>query len=151
MKRLPLALTIVVAILAGCDTPPLEDPIDTDHELHQCDVSVCAPTTISEAEREIEPSPLRDGDELPVEQPGMTVRTLPANEPQDTTAPSGRNGFATYTVTASDTGGYSGIAQRVYGQGRYWYIIANANPEITAAQLCPGMVIIIPPLPENAD
>ena len=43
------------------------------------------------------------------------------------------------------------IAKKVYGQGEYWSLIRNANPDADPQTLKVGDELIIPPLPEQDD
>ncbi len=52
-----------------------------------------------------------------------------------------------YTVTVSDTGGFSGIAEDQYGSARYWPLIAEANPGVDSSRLREGMQLVLPPKP----
>jgi nucleoid-associated protein YgaU len=54
-----------------------------------------------------------------------------------------------YIVVADDKGFY-GIAKKVYGDSKYLYLIAKANPTVQSERLTPGMKLTIPPLPPEA-
>jgi nucleoid-associated protein YgaU len=54
-----------------------------------------------------------------------------------------------YTVAAGDKGFYD-IAKKVYGDSKYYYLIAKANPAVQSERLTPGMKLVIPPLPVEA-
>ncbi len=51
----------------------------------------------------------------------------------------------TYTVKPGDAG-FWGIAEKVYGEGRYWQLIARANPNTDSNALRVGQKLSIPPL-----
>jgi nucleoid-associated protein YgaU len=153
MKHLTLVMMILSLAALGCDTPPLEDPVEDHDSLHQCDPSVCEPTPAgAEAEATpVEPAPPAQPDqpvEVVVKEVPNTVQpyTGPVEEEPDAPADAG---YATYTVTDDDTGGYWGIAQKLYGAGKYWYLIAEANPDVDSTLLRVGMELAIPPLPEG--
>lgn len=54
-----------------------------------------------------------------------------------------------YGASADDTGGYWGIAEKVYGHGKHWKLIADANPDVNVRALRVGQQLIIPPLPNG--
>lgn len=54
----------------------------------------------------------------------------------------------TYVVQDGDRG-FWGIAQKpeIYGDGKYWYLIAKANPDAESSNLRKGQRLVIPPKP----
>lgn len=54
-------------------------------------------------------------------------------------------GTLTYTTVAGDT--FAGISTAFYGTPQHWRRIADANPQVDAAQMAPGTVLSIPPKP----
>ncbi len=52
-----------------------------------------------------------------------------------------------YAVRAGDQGLW-GIAKIVYGHGKYWSLIAKANPDVDFNALRVGQELIIPPFPK---
>ena len=54
----------------------------------------------------------------------------------------------TYTVAAGDMGFWA-IAAKVYGDGKYMYLIAEGNPGVNSSALKVGQVLRIPPLPPS--
>ncbi len=54
-----------------------------------------------------------------------------------------------YVVKAGDQG-FWGIAENVYGDGKYFTLIARANPEADTNSLREGQRLVIPPLPSPA-
>lgn len=58
-------------------------------------------------------------------------------------------GKGEYVVKKGDAG-FWGIAQTVYGNGKYWALIAKANPKVSSSGLKIGDKLIIPPKPESA-
>ena len=70
----------------------------------------------------------------------------------------GNNGPAGYTMNARGGGvyvvqegdtGYWSIAEKVYGQGEHWALIAKANPGVDVEKLRAGQKLVIPPLPKS--
>ncbi|MDY6913728.1 MAG: LysM peptidoglycan-binding domain-containing protein [Planctomycetota bacterium] len=53
-----------------------------------------------------------------------------------------------YTVQKGDAG-FWGIATKVYGDGKHWRLIENANPNAVSRSLRPGQKLIIPPLADR--
>ena len=51
-----------------------------------------------------------------------------------------------YIVRAGDAG-FWGVAEKVYGHGKYWTHIRRANPGVDSNTLAPGKRLVIPPLP----
>jgi len=59
------------------------------------------------------------------------------------------DGERTYIAQKGDS--FWIIARKVYGQGEYWSLIRNANPDVDPQTLRVGDELIIPPLPEEDD
>ncbi len=59
-------------------------------------------------------------------------------------------GPQTYVVAAEDTRGYWGIAEKVYGHGKHYELIARANPTVNPSELRPGQKLTLPPLESEA-
>ena len=57
-------------------------------------------------------------------------------------------GGGVYVVQEGDTG-YWGIAEKVYGNGEHWRLIADANPGVDVETLRAGQKLKIPPLPKG--
>jgi len=57
-------------------------------------------------------------------------------------------GKKTYTVRAGDNG-FSVVSKRVYDTPKHWKLIRDANPGVLSTALRPGMVLKIPPLPDQ--
>jgi len=91
------------------------------------------------AGRELTIPPLPEAGEKPAapRQPGRIASPKP-----DRPAATGR----TYTVQAGDPG-FWGVAKKVYGDGKYFYLIRQANPGVDTGKLMPGQKLIIPPKP----
>jgi nucleoid-associated protein YgaU len=64
----------------------------------------------------------------------------PANSPA---AVSSNSASRTHRVAAGET--FVSIARMVYGDGRYYQAIADANPTLSPEKLKPGVVIQLPP------
>ena len=62
-----------------------------------------------------------------------------------TPAPAGPAGTRRYTIQSNDT--LADISAAFYGTPDRWRAILQANPELKAAHLPPGTVIVIPPAP----
>jgi len=54
----------------------------------------------------------------------------------------------TYIVQHGDNGFWT-VSARMYGHGRYFGVIAEANPNVDSTALHPGRRLIVPPLPEK--
>jgi len=52
-------------------------------------------------------------------------------------------GFRYYVVSESDTNGFVGIAEKIYGDGDRWRDIAQANPGIDPRRLEPGQELFL--------
>ena len=76
------------------------------------------------------------------EQPAPVTPVLTPVRPVDS-PPAGQR---TYVVKAGDAG-FWGIAEKMYGHGKHWPLIANANPGVEHNRLKVGQELIIPPLP----
>jgi nucleoid-associated protein YgaU len=63
---------------------------------------------------------------------------------------SGSGASQTYTVQKGDNG-FWGVAQKVYGNGKYHELIASANPQVDPQKLQVGQKLIVPPLPAGGD
>ena len=60
------------------------------------------------------------------------------------------SGASVYVAQKDDLGFWS-IAQKVYGDGKHWRLIADANPGVDVEKLRPGQKLKIPPLPKAKD
>jgi len=75
--------------------------------------------------------------------PGKTTRREPASR-----KPAMRTATTTgpvYIVQPGDNG-FWGVAEKVYGDGRYWELIAGANPKADTRKLRAGQKLVIPPV-----
>lgn len=101
-------------------------------------------TLIAKANPDLKPEALRPGQKvtippLPVEDAGGDLRGGQALEGAAT-------GSTTYKVQDGDLG-FWGIAEKVYGSGKYFHLIEKANPGVDPTVLRPGQVLVIPPKP----
>lgn len=55
-----------------------------------------------------------------------------------------------YTVKENDQGFWA-VSEHVYGDGKHWALIAQANPKADSCRLRAGQTLTIPPLPKAAD
>lgn len=70
-----------------------------------------------------------------------------ANPAPAATMPAGRAGIENgYYVVQEGDAGLWGISQKVYGDGKYWYVIAKANPDLNPMRLEPGQRLATPSL-----
>jgi nucleoid-associated protein YgaU len=95
--------------------------------------------------------------------PAPATTTSPYDRPRETTPRTDRYGTMTpvrtstttttaatpgsYTVTENDTTGFWGISEKVYGSGKYYQLIQDANPQVDSRALRPGTMLRIPPKP----
>ena len=95
-------------------------------------------------------SGLLGGASAPVSKPDRGLpgfRTF-ADQPAAANAEAVANG--TYVVTSLDIEGAWGIARRVYGKSKYYYLIRDANPGVDWGNLQPRQRIRIPKLAASA-
>jgi nucleoid-associated protein YgaU len=82
--------------------------------------------------------------------PAPTAKPAPAVLPVkvETAAPAAPAAApeGAYIVKKGDIGFWS-IAEKVYGQGKYWTLISKANPNVDSNNLAVGQKLVIPPLP----
>lgn len=68
------------------------------------------------------------------------------------TAPGAENFYSdverTYVVQHGDNGFWT-VSARMYGDGKYFGVIADANPDVDSNSLRPGQKLFVPPLPEK--
>lgn len=116
---------------------------------------------IQKANPQIDPSKLRPGMKLVIpDRPDAAGRTGGTSATATrTTAPANQhgqvitdNGRRYYIVAAGDRG-YWGIAakDKVYGAGKYSYLIHQANPGVNSDNLQPGDKLLIPPRPAGSE
>ena len=102
---------------------------------------------IAEANPDVDPTRLRAGQVLRI--PPLPREQSPDDAEAEAMADA-PSGSRSYTVQAGDAG-FWGIAKKLYGAGKYYYLIAEANPDANPARLQPGQVLVIPPLPDDAE
>ncbi len=91
---------------------------------------------IAEANPDADSSSLRAGQTLTI--PPLPERTTPERR-----TPRTFGGEETYTVQEGDAG-FWGIAAKVYGNGKYWPLLAEANPDLDSSKLRAGQVLVVP-------
>lgn len=69
-----------------------------------------------------------------------------SNESPGAAEASWPSGQRIYVVRAGDSGFWT-VAQNVYGHGKYWHLVARANPTADSNALRAGQKLKIPPLP----
>jgi nucleoid-associated protein YgaU len=99
---------------------------------------------IAKANPNVSSNSLQPGDKLVL--PDKSAATT---APAATTLTPGP-GQEVYTVTKEDTTGLWGIAKKKYGDGKYYYLIAKANPKVDASRLKVGQQLILPAPPPEA-
>lgn len=124
---------------------------------------------IQQANRGVRPEALRVGMKLVIPPlpsdsapsaspvvPSAVSSLAPATTSPVSPSPAGRrgevfteNGRRYYIVQSGDMG-YWGIARKVYGDGKYSYLIDRANPGVDSYSLKPGDRLVVPPLKESA-
>ena len=82
----------------------------------------------------------------PIVRPVIGSRTPPINPVTPGIGPVPAGPHRTYVVQKGDAGFWA-IAQKVYGDGREWTLIAKANPGADSNALKPGQKLRIPPKP----
>lgn len=116
---------------------------------------------IQKANPTVDPTRLRPGTRLII--PLLAKRTTPGTRParlrrgaferaraaQHGKTIVGPDGKRYYVVQSGDAG-FWGISKKVYGDGKYSYLIGRANPGITSETLQPGDKLLIPPKPAES-
>jgi nucleoid-associated protein YgaU len=112
-------------------------------------------TLIAQANPGVESSSLSPGKKLKIPAKPAPRAAEPSREarggvvtPAGPAAPAA-NGQTEYVVKKGDAG-FWGIAQTVYGNGKYWAMIAKANPKVSSSGLKIGDKLVIPAKPESA-
>ena len=59
--------------------------------------------------------------------------------------PTPASGEKLYVVRKGDSGFWT-VAEKMYGAGKYWPVVAKANPQVASSALRPGQTLVIPPL-----
>lgn len=77
---------------------------------------------------------------------GQTAATAPSGSARTRGAVFTENNRQYYIVQSGDAG-YWGIARKVYGDGKYSYLIDRANSGVDSSSLQPGDKLVIPPIP----
>jgi len=97
---------------------------------------------IAQANPKADSNALRAGQRLIIPpKPGPGPRTLQPTRRKPVAA-AGTSG--TYVVEKGDNGFWD-VAKKMYGNGKYWRLISDANPGVDSGALQPGQRLIIPP------
>jgi LysM repeat protein len=82
----------------------------------------------------------------------LVVPPLPQKHRRKPVEPEPVGGFIgggrTYVVQKGDAG-FWGVSVKVYGHGKYYKVIAKANPGVNSESLSPGQRLIVPPKPAD--
>ncbi len=99
-------------------------------------------TLIAGANPQADSNALRPGQELRL--PALPAETPVGPAPVEVAAyPVAPSGTRLYIVQEGDAG-FWGVSQKVYGYGKYFYMIARANPQADTNKLKPGQRLVIP-------
>ncbi len=134
----PIAPIRVVPEPAPTITPRVEPPIVPIRVVPEP-----APTITPRVEPPI-PS-IREVPVIPVLPPAPGAHEMPVT-PGPGIAPVGPTVEETYEVQKGDSGFWA-IAEKKYGDGKYYYLIAKANPNVSSNSLRPGQKLVIPAKP----
>lgn len=93
------------------------------------------------------PAPLNPEAEKPKPAPRPIKRVEPATLTDAMNAPQkpAQAKLTYYVVRQDDT--FWSISRRVYGSGKYWKTIQDANPDVSPERLFVGQKIVIPEIP----
>ncbi len=100
---------------------------------------------IASANPNVEPTAMRPG----------TALVIPPRPVRGTTSPAGvggntvvEGGVKRYFIKKDDSGFWT-VALKMYGDGKYWPVIAEANPGLDPLRLRPGQPVVVPELTEE--
>jgi nucleoid-associated protein YgaU len=128
---------------------PVEPAIPTIRETLPAIPPAPIVPSIREAPPAIGPAPvipsIREVPVIPVLPPGPGAHEMPVT-PGPGIAPVGPTVEETYEVQKGDSGFWA-IAEKKYGDGKYYYLIAKANPNVSSNSLRPGQKLVIPAKP----
>jgi len=99
---------------------------------------------IARANPSVDSSALQPGQKLLI--PPLPGGKKPVKQPANKTAPKVAATGGNYTVQAGDDRGFWGIAEKVYGDGKYVYLLVEANPQVDPSKLQVGQKLVVPPL-----
>ena len=106
-------------------------------------------TLIAKANPDADSNRLKPGDVLIMPDRATDSTTSPdSTGPAATITPG--PGQKVHTVTKADNTGFWGIAKKYYGNGKYYTLIAKANPKVKSGSLKAGQQLIIPELTDEA-
>lgn len=97
-------------------------------------------TLIAQANPGVDSNALRPGKKLIMPPKPVARTTTPGSPGGIVVSPSGQR---QYVVKKGDSGFWA-ISKTVYGDGKYWAIIAKANPNANSSRLHPGDTLVIP-------
>ncbi len=142
----PLADPLKDTVDDGGLMDPAEDPLK-DPKLARGDEGGFIKET-SEALKDgglLDPAadPLDDDDDTGFIRPKMGDE---GDTTKTTATPAGE--ATTYTVKKGDNGFWV-VAENVYGNGKHWTLIRDANPTVSSTALQPGMKLVCPPKPSK--
>ncbi|MFP4105956.1 MAG: LysM peptidoglycan-binding domain-containing protein [Phycisphaerae bacterium] len=135
------------------DVEPIE-PVEPEDDLVVPDVEPIEP--VDEEDTDVVETDPGAGVVEPLIPEVEPIAPIPDEEPEDTAVvPEPIDGGdetplpdtdRTYTVKEGDAGFWQ-ISQNVYGDGKHWTLLAQANPDVNTNRLRPGQKLKIPPLP----
>lgn len=139
--RLDLGPTLEGPTVSRPDTAPAR-PVPVVVERTTPTPGVSGPAVTVESRTDRTPEPIR-----PTPVPVVVERPAPLTPPvPERLVPPPVATEQTYTIKQGDAGFWQ-IAQKVYGDGKHWPLIAKANPATDSSHLRVGQVLKIPPLP----
>ena len=142
-NRPPTAKEVLVPRIAGAEAPTT--PAIVEVRAPEPPPKALAPTAIVPA---VALAPLAATKPAPAVLP-VKVELSPAVSSVESVAPPTPAVTApegTYIVKKGDSGFWS-IAEKAYGQGKYWTLISKANPNVDSNNLTVGQKLVIPPAP----
>ncbi|MHC4561781.1 MAG: LysM peptidoglycan-binding domain-containing protein [Planctomycetota bacterium] len=103
-------------------------------------------TLIAKANPGVDSTTLRPGQKIKIPPLPREPSTEEIERERLASAPVGSRA---YTVQADDSEGFWGISQKLYGTSRYVRLLEKANPGVEATRLRAGMVLVVPPRPDE--
>ena len=150
IRETPPAITPAPAIPSIRETPPVVEPAHVLPSIRETPPAITpAPVvpSIREAPPAITPAPVVPSirETPPSITPAPIVPSIRDTPPAITPIPSPAV-EGTYEVQKGDSGFWA-IAEKKYGDGKYYYLIAKANPNVSSNSLRPGQKLVIPAKP----
>jgi nucleoid-associated protein YgaU len=125
------------------ETPPAIPPAPVVPSIRE---TPAPPAPVIPSIREVPVAPVTPvGPVTPVTPVGPVIRETPVTPGLGATTP-GVTVEETYEVQKGDSGFWA-IAEKKYGDGKYYYLIAKANPNVSSNSLRPGQKLVIPAKP----